>query len=174
MSWRLRGRPQRASPDRPNVRVQTQSTWSRARERTSVLGPLQPASRGGRERAGSDRLDVNCVGALGPVLGVVADLRAFGQRLEPATGDAGVMHEQILALIVGRNEPEALLVTEPLYGSRCHESSRREMCGRNVGGAMQPLRTLAPLSPAKPPDTTTLAAAGGCRFQLSTDAAVPG
>ena len=38
---------------------------------------------------------------------------------------------------------------------------------------MQPLRTLAPLSPGKPPDTTTLAAAGGCRFQLNTDPAVP-
>src|SRR4051812_33806660 len=81
-------------------------------------------------------LYVRRVGALGPVLGVVADLRALGERLEAVAGDARVVHEQVLALVVGRDEPEALIVVEPLHGSGCHMSSSRGGCVlRNAGGA---------------------------------------
>ena len=41
------------------------------------------------------RLHVHRIRALRPVLGVVADLGAFGERLEAAARDAGVMDEQI-------------------------------------------------------------------------------
>src|SRR3954471_13933831 len=86
-----------------------------------VVGRVPPAGdrRDLREK-GLDRLNVRRVGALGPYLGVVADLRSLGERLEAAAGDRAVVHEQVLALIVGRDEPEALLVTEPLHGSGCH------------------------------------------------------
>src|SRR3954469_4734512 len=80
------------------------------RERCALLGA----------RRHLDRRDVHGVRALGPVLGVVADLRALSEGLEAIAGDAGVVHEQVLALIVGRDEPEALLVAEPLHGSSCH------------------------------------------------------
>src|SRR5436190_23145851 len=69
---------------------------------------------------GLERLDVRRLGTLGPGLGLVADLRALGERLEAVAGDATVMHEQVLALIVRCDEPEALLVAEPLHGSGCH------------------------------------------------------
>src|SRR5947208_1633214 len=72
------------------------------------------------ERGALNRLDVRGVGALRAGLGVVADLRALRQRLEAAAGNAAVVHEQVLALVVGRDEPEALVVTEPLNGSGCH------------------------------------------------------
>src|SRR5947199_9198568 len=69
---------------------------------------------------GLARLYVRRVRALGPGFGVVADLRALGERLEAAAGDATVVHEQVLALIVGWDEPVALVVVEPLHGSGCH------------------------------------------------------
>src|SRR3954470_14516843 len=64
--------------------------------------------------------DVRGCGALRTLLCVVAHLRALGQRLEAAALDRAVMHEQVLALVIGRDEPEALVVVEPLDGSRCH------------------------------------------------------
>src|SRR6266700_262017 len=47
---------------------------------------------------------------------------AFGQRLEPFTLDRGVMHEAVLAAVLGRDEAEALGVVEPLHGTgdACH------------------------------------------------------
>src|SRR4051812_8938450 len=74
-----------------------------------------------RGEARLDGLNVHCVRTLGPVLSVVADLRALGQRLEAVAGNAGVVHEQVLALIVGRDEAEALLVAEPLHSSGSHQ-----------------------------------------------------
>src|SRR3954467_1593877 len=84
-----------------------------------------------------ERLDVRRVRALGPVLGVVADLRALSERLEAAAGDAGVVHEQVLALVVGRDEAEALLVAEPLHGSGCHCVPSWELCAAERGWCMK-------------------------------------
>src|SRR4051812_28428110 len=82
------------------------------------------------------RLDVRRVGALRADLGVVADLRAFGEGLEAIAGDAGVVHEQVLALVVGRDEAEALVVAEPLHGSGGHmKSLPGGRVLRNAGGA---------------------------------------
>src|SRR5436189_4887568 len=72
---------------------------------------------------GLERLDVRRLGALGPGLGVVADLRALGERPEAVAGDAAVVHEQVLALVIGRDEAKALVVAEPLHGSGCHMCS---------------------------------------------------
>src|SRR5689334_10595223 len=32
------------------------------------------------------------------------------------------MHEQVATAVIGRDEPEALVVAEPLDGTRCHEN----------------------------------------------------
>src|SRR4051794_31121760 len=69
----------------------------------------------------SDGLHVRRVGALGAHLRVVGDLGALGERLEAAAADGGVMDEEVLALVVGRDEPEALVVVEPLHGSGGHD-----------------------------------------------------
>src|SRR4051812_24082017 len=83
-----------------------------------------------------DRLNVRRVGPLGPILGVVADLRALRERLEAVPGDAAVVHEQVLALVVGRDEAEALVVAEPLHGSSSHLSLPGDRVRRNAGGAV--------------------------------------
>src|ERR1700733_14006306 len=82
----------------------------------------------------SERLDVRGSGALGALLGVVAHLRALGQRLEAVALDRTVMYEQILAGVIGRDEPEALLIAEPLHGSCCHAVSLQMMCTAKRGG----------------------------------------
>src|SRR5437867_3125703 len=47
---------------------------------------------------------------------------AFGQRLESFSLNRGVVHEAVLAAVLGRDEPEALGVIEPLHGTgdACH------------------------------------------------------
>src|SRR5579859_7495340 len=67
-----------------------------------------------------DEADVRRRGALGALLGLKRDLRALGQRLEAAARDRGVMDEQVLARIVGRDKAVALVVAEPLRGSSWH------------------------------------------------------
>src|SRR4051794_14798581 len=86
--------------------------------------------------------DVRGCRALRALLCVVAHLRALGQRLEAAALDRAVMHEQVLALVIGRDEPEALVVVEPLNGSSCHlkVSFRMLSALRNAEGAGQQLR----------------------------------
>src|SRR5437870_12062304 len=92
-----------------------------------------PAGGNSKTSGRLERLYVRRVGALGPLLGVVADLRALGERLEAAAGDAAVVHEQVLALVVGRDEPEALLVAEPLHGSSCHRFPPGRLCAAKRG-----------------------------------------
>jgi hypothetical protein len=54
--------------------------------------------------------------ALGALVDFEFDYLVLGKRLEASPEDTGVMHEEILASIL-RDEPEALLVTEPLDSS---------------------------------------------------------
>src|SRR3954467_5559588 len=88
--------------------------------------------------------DVGSSGALRTLLGVVADLRALGERLEAAALDRAVVDEQVLARLVGRDEAEALVVVEPLHGSGGHRDSlrgsvrcetRRVLRGNDCGNA---------------------------------------
>src|SRR4051794_28189645 len=67
-----------------------------------------------------DEVDVDGLGTLLAGLGLVGDLGPFGERAVPAGVDGGVVNEEVLAGLVGRDEPEALLVTEPLHSSGSH------------------------------------------------------
>src|SRR5215212_1785487 len=64
--------------------------------------------------------DVLRLGALLPLGGLELDLRALGERLEAVACDRAVVDEQVLAALVGGDEPIALRVVEPLDGSGCH------------------------------------------------------
>src|SRR5689334_9084955 len=60
---------------------------------------------------------------LGPLLALPrlkAHLGAFGQALVAGAADLAVMDEQVLAALVGLNEPVSLGVVEPLHSSGCH------------------------------------------------------
>src|SRR2546423_4836249 len=57
---------------------------------------------------------VDGLGALVPGLLVVGHLGVLLERLEPRAVDARVMHEKVSVALVGRDEPVALLVVEPL------------------------------------------------------------
>src|SRR5271154_4588931 len=70
-----------------------------------------------------DELDVPCLGSLVTGLGVIGDLCALGERTVAVTDDRRVMNEQVLRLIVRRDEPKALVVAEPLDGASSHLSS---------------------------------------------------
>src|SRR6202000_2103099 len=69
----------------------------------------------------SDRGDARCRRALRALLGLVAHLGAFGQRPVAVALDRRVVHEQILAVVIGRDEAKALVVAEPLHGTCGHE-----------------------------------------------------
>ena len=67
-----------------------------------------------------ERADVDRLGALVASLGVVGDPRALGERAIPVADDSGMVDEEVLPSLVGRDEAKALLVAEPLHGSGCH------------------------------------------------------
>src|SRR4051794_21524192 len=98
---------------------------TRLRDRSRVMATrdFERTSLSGRRRYGSDRAHVGGARALGALLDLVLDLGALGERLEAAAGDRGVVYEHVLALIVGRDEPKALFIAEPLHGSRSHRAS---------------------------------------------------
>src|SRR3954467_9491760 len=58
--------------------------------------------------------------AFGAFFGLVAHFGALGQGLEALTQDGAVMNEDVLRAIVGRDEPVALVVAEPLDSSSRH------------------------------------------------------
>src|SRR6476646_5195300 len=67
-----------------------------------------------------DEVDVDGLGALLAGLGLVGDLGALGERAVPIGVDRRVVDEEVLAGLVGRDGPKALLIAEPLHGSGGH------------------------------------------------------
>src|SRR6186997_2742218 len=53
-------------------------------------------------------------------VGRLRSLLTLAGRLEPVTGDAAVMHEEVLRPLGRGDEPVALRIVEPLHGSFCH------------------------------------------------------
>src|SRR5207248_3325189 len=64
--------------------------------------------------------DVHRFGPFGALFRLVGDLDPLRKRAVAVTRDAGEMDEQVTPAIVGRDEAEALVVAEPLDGTRCH------------------------------------------------------
>src|SRR2546421_6185722 len=124
MSWLSQSRAAASLRPRTGPRLNCARGGPRAGARPSLGG-----SPGGLER-----LDVRGRRALGALLGVVAHLGALGQRLEAAALDRVVVHEQILAVVIRRDESVALVVAEPLHGSCGHLCPLRGMCTAKRGG----------------------------------------
>src|SRR5690242_6267034 len=66
--------------------------------------------------------DVDRLWALVAVLLLEGDLGALAQRAVAVTVDAGEVDEEVAPTAVGRDEPEALLVREPLDRSGTHRT----------------------------------------------------
>src|SRR4051794_15104907 len=114
-------------PGRPRPPASAQPSWpaSQADARGAcVHGRASPSwSSAFRRRPclfSLKRLDVRGRWALVALLGVVAHLCALGQRLEAVALDRAVVHEQVLAGVIRRDESEALVVAEPLHCSCGH------------------------------------------------------
>src|SRR5690242_3577985 len=58
--------------------------------------------------------------ALGAFLGLVAHLGTLREGLEALAKDGAVMDEDVLRAVIGRDEPVALVVAEPLDCSSRH------------------------------------------------------
>ena len=78
-------------------------------------GPASQSRRAGPNTL--SQLNVRGLGSLVADLGVVGDLCAIGERAIAITDDGAVMNEQVLGLVIGRDEPKSLVVAEPLDGS---------------------------------------------------------
>jgi len=59
---------------------------------------------------------------------VELDLLAFGQRLEAATVDGGVVNETILLSVLRGNESKTLCIVEPLHSSGGTHSGTSSCC----------------------------------------------
>src|SRR4051794_29342193 len=63
---------------------------------------------------------VRRLGALAGLSQLVLDLRALRERAETIARNAREMDEGVLPSVIGGDEPEALLVAEPLHDTSCH------------------------------------------------------
>src|SRR4051794_15520805 len=70
-----------------------------------------------------DGRDVGRLGALRALALLVRDARALGERLVAVTGDAAVVHEEILRALVRGDEAVPLRIVEPLDGSISHKKT---------------------------------------------------
>src|SRR5918992_3150112 len=91
------------------------STFSSFAKPDRVLSSLE-----GLGAATSDRADVRRLRALRALAELVLDLRALREGPEPVALDRREVHECVLPAVVGRDEPEPLLVAEPLHDPSCH------------------------------------------------------
>src|SRR6476661_10044083 len=69
---------------------------------------------------GLELRDVDRLRALVPALLLVVHAGALREGAVPVGDDAGVMDEEVAGALVGRDEPEALVVAEPLHGAGGH------------------------------------------------------
>src|SRR5687767_11681634 len=92
--------------------------------------PAPPSRASGPRCIGAlERRDVDRRRALRALLGVIRDAGALREGAEAVTRDAGEMDEEVLAGLVGRDEPEALVVAEPLHGTGRHVfTSTADVC----------------------------------------------
>src|SRR6516165_3017601 len=110
----------RGRPRPPRHLPTSRAAGARNRAVTGRSAELEHAHVGGRR-------------ALRALLGVKRHLRTLSERLEAVAGDRGVMDEQILARVVRRDEPVALIVAEPLHSSGCHAFPPGRSCAAKRG-----------------------------------------
>src|SRR5919201_530630 len=94
--------------------------------RCARAAPRPPAGRRAartRSQLTGQLYDVLRLGALGSLGSLVLDLRALRERLVAVTSDGRVVHEEILALILGGDESIPLRVVEPLHCPCRHEKT---------------------------------------------------
>src|SRR3954451_24841397 len=79
-----------------------------------------------------DDPDVRRLRALAGLTQLVLDLRTFGERAEAIARNAREMDERVLAPVIRGDEPEALLVAEPLHDTSCHTTPphSESLCAR--------------------------------------------
>src|ERR1700749_2035742 len=73
-----------------------------------------------RPKCLAENVDVRSLRALVALLSLVLDLRAFVQRAVPASLNRAEVDEEILAALIGSDEPVPLVRVEPLDSSGCH------------------------------------------------------
>src|SRR5262245_15409580 len=98
-------------------------------------------ARAGGDAVSGSGLDIRGLLALGPLGHLERHLLAFLEGLEPAHLDGREMREQILAAVVGRDEPVALGSIEPLHRTGCHTPTSNENEMKHAGIA--PARCLS-------------------------------
>src|SRR4051812_43362862 len=87
----------------------------------SIFSSLPTVRRQASAPGGAlDRPDVHRLRALVPGLLLVLHLGVLWKGLEALAVDARVVHEEVTLTLVGGDEPEALLVVEPLDGPGRH------------------------------------------------------
>src|SRR3954451_3032220 len=96
-----------------------------------------------------ERLDADGAWALRAGLGLIRDLGALGERAEALRVDRALMHEQVGRAVVGSDEPEALLVAEPLHCASWHLDPSIGLC-RDRGGMKPTTRALTRFSGIRP------------------------
>src|SRR4051794_5894364 len=131
---------------------------TRGMDISSDAGRDPSGPRPARAQERLDGVDVGGAHALRALLGLVGDLRALGERPEAIRLDGGVVDEQVLAAVIRRDEPVALVVAEPLDGPGCHATTSTASCALRTRRCMlqsrdaehfcaEPLRLgLAPLA----------------------------
>src|SRR3954471_13402924 len=95
----------------------------------SIFSSLGTAVRLG---PGLDEADVHRLRTLVADLFLVLDLGVLGEALEALAVDARVVHEEVAIALVRSDEAVALLVVEPLDGSRRHVSPFLRVPARSV------------------------------------------
>src|SRR5690349_11635353 len=106
----------------PRARSASVSAGSTPRSANELFMKPFVAPLGGAEWVALDSADVDRLRALVALLGVVGDLCSLVQRAVALALDGAVMDEEVLALVIRRDEAVALLIAEPLDCSGCHVS----------------------------------------------------
>src|SRR3954452_9288230 len=88
---------------------------------------------------GLELLDVDRLGPLVSLLLLVGDAQSLGQRAIAVHHDSRVVDEEVAIALIGRDEPEPLVVAEPLDGTGGHLASSSQM-NRRAGSSPGSIR----------------------------------
>jgi hypothetical protein len=101
-----------------DARILFLSTGAPSHLRSTLEQTPRPSGRGARNhgfRLTLGSLDVGGLGTLVPGLDVVGHLGALGEGAMTIGDDRAEVHEGVISTVIGGDEPEALVVAEPLH-----------------------------------------------------------